>query len=167
MSTVREEKGKEVAPAHSKSTYESSSCRTFKNANMHSLVQSCELVYLSGLHCHMRASSTSGRAFVYFIVQYCMEYSIFLPSPGCPEASVKASLMYPVLLRSTRNGRPRKRKKRDKRTKYLKNWSDSWCRKWQGGPPLFGPPPLFEEALWFMGSQRVGHDWALSDWTES
>ena len=113
----REEKGKEVAPAHSKSTYESSSCRTFKNANMHSLVQSCELVHLSGLHCHMRASSTSSHAFVYFIVQYSMEYSIFLPSPGCPQASVKASVMYLVLLRNTRNERPRKRKKRDKRTK--------------------------------------------------
>ena len=118
MSIVREEKGKGVALAHSKSsTYESSSCRTFKNANMHSLVQSRELVHLPGLHRHMRASSTSGCAFVYFIVQYCIEYSIFLPSLGCPEASVKASVMCLVLLRSTRNWRPRKRKNRDKRKK--------------------------------------------------
>ena len=66
QSIVREEEGKEVALAHSKSsTYESSSCRTFKTANMHLLVQSHELVHLSGLHCHMRASSTSGCTFVY------------------------------------------------------------------------------------------------------
>ena len=114
QSIVREEEGKEVALAHSKSsTYESSSCRTFKTANMHLLVQSHELVHLSGLHCHMRASSTSGCAFVYFIVQYCIDYSIFLPSLGGPEASEKASVLYLVLLRSTRNWRPRKRKKRE------------------------------------------------------
>ena len=33
------------------------------------------LVHMSGVHYHMRASSTSGCAFVYFIVQYCTEYS--------------------------------------------------------------------------------------------
>ena len=49
--------------------------RTFKDENMHSHVQSCKLVHVSGIHCHMHASSTSGCAFVYFTVQYCIEYS--------------------------------------------------------------------------------------------
>ena len=38
-------------------------------------VQSRKLVHLSGVHCHVRASSTSGCVFVYFTVQYCIEYS--------------------------------------------------------------------------------------------
>ena len=38
-------------------------------------VQSCKLVHVSGIHCHVRASSTSGYAFVYFTVQYRIEYS--------------------------------------------------------------------------------------------
>ena len=71
------------------------------------------LIHVSGGYCHMHASSTSGCAFVYFIVQYCIDYSIFLPSLGGPEASEKASVLYLVLLRSTRNWRPRKRKKRE------------------------------------------------------
>ena len=36
---------------------------------MHLRVQSHKLVHMSGVHCHMRASSTSGCAFVYFTVQ--------------------------------------------------------------------------------------------------
>ena len=35
----------------------------------------CKLVHTSGVHCHFCASSTSGCAFVYFTVQYCIEYS--------------------------------------------------------------------------------------------
>ena len=38
-------------------------------------VQSCKLVHVSGEHCYVHASSTSVCAFVYFIVQYCIEYS--------------------------------------------------------------------------------------------
>ena len=41
---------------------------------MRSHVQPRNLVHVSGVHCHVRASSTSGCAFVYFTVQYCIEY---------------------------------------------------------------------------------------------
>ena len=53
----------------------SSKLQTFKDVNVHSRVQSCKLVYMFGVYCHVRASSTSGCAFVYFTVQYCIEYS--------------------------------------------------------------------------------------------
>ena len=43
--------------------------QTFKDVNMHSHVQSHELVRVSGVHCHLRVSSTSGRASVYCTVQ--------------------------------------------------------------------------------------------------
>ena len=49
--------------------------QTFKDANMHLHVQSHKLVHVSGKHGHTCASSTSGCAFVYFTVQYCIEYS--------------------------------------------------------------------------------------------
>ena len=49
--------------------------QTFKDADVHSHVQSCGLVDMSGVHCHVRASSTSGCAFVYFTVKDCREYS--------------------------------------------------------------------------------------------
>ena len=39
----------------------------------------------------MCASSESGCAFVYFTIQYCIEYSIFISSPECPEASINSS----------------------------------------------------------------------------
>ena len=42
---------------------------------MRSHIQSRKLVHVSGIHCHVWASSTSGCAFVYFTVQYCIEYS--------------------------------------------------------------------------------------------
>ena len=42
---------------------------------MPSHVQSHKLVHMSVIHCHVRASSTSGCAFVYFTVQYYIEYS--------------------------------------------------------------------------------------------
>ena len=32
-----------------------------------------KLAHMPGVHCHMRPSSTSGCAFVYFIAQYCCE----------------------------------------------------------------------------------------------
>ena len=46
----------------------------FKDANT---VFACPimLVHISGVHCHVHASSTSGCAFLYFTVQYCIEYS--------------------------------------------------------------------------------------------
>ena len=31
--------------------------------------------HTSGIHCHVRASSTSSSAFVYFTVQHCVEYT--------------------------------------------------------------------------------------------
>ena len=33
------------------------------------------IVHMSGVHCHMHASSKSSYAFVHFTVQYCIEYS--------------------------------------------------------------------------------------------
>ena len=35
---------------------------------------------------------------MHFTVEYYVEYSIFTPSPGCPEASVKAAVMKLELL---------------------------------------------------------------------
>ena len=35
--------------------------------------------YVSNLHCHMGTSSTSGCAFVYFTVQYCIKYLYLKP----------------------------------------------------------------------------------------
>ena len=49
--------------------------RIFKDGNVRSHVQSRKLIHVSGVHCPVRASSTSGCAFVYFLVQYCIEYS--------------------------------------------------------------------------------------------
>ena len=65
---------------------------------MCSHVQSYKLVHVSGIHCHTPASSTSGFAIVYFTVQYCIEYGTFISSPGCLEASLKATVMQLVLL---------------------------------------------------------------------
>ena len=47
---------------------------------MRSRVQSCKLVHISGVCCHMRASSTSGCAFVYFaVVLFRVQYLYFEP----------------------------------------------------------------------------------------
>ena len=43
--------------------------QTFKHLSMLSHVRSCRSARVSGIHCHMRASSTSGCTFVYFTVQ--------------------------------------------------------------------------------------------------
>ena len=51
------------------------------------------LVYVSGVHCHMCTSSTSGCASEYFTAQYCIEYTISTSRPGCPEATIKAVVM--------------------------------------------------------------------------
>ena len=48
---------------------------TFKDANVHPHVQSRKLLHVSGIQCHVRASSTRGCAFVYFTVQDCIVYS--------------------------------------------------------------------------------------------
>ena len=34
------------------------------------------LVHMPGIHCHMHEFSTSGCAFVYIIVHYCIEYRV-------------------------------------------------------------------------------------------
>ena len=38
--------------------------------------QSHKLVHISGVCCHMQASSTSGCAFVYFTIQHYIEYVV-------------------------------------------------------------------------------------------
>lgn len=43
--------------------------RTYKDVNVRSRVQSPKFVHVSGVHCHVRASS-SGCAFVYFAVRH-------------------------------------------------------------------------------------------------
>ena len=53
-------------------TYKPSSCELSDSENVCSHVRSCELVHA---HCHVCASSRGGCAFVYFTVQFCMEYS--------------------------------------------------------------------------------------------
>ena len=47
----------------------------FKDANECSHIQSRERIHVSGMHCHLHASSTSSSAFVNFTVQYCIEDS--------------------------------------------------------------------------------------------
>ena len=52
-------------------------------------------VHMSGIHCPEYASSTIGCAFVYLYVLLCIEYSkysVFIPSTGCLEASIKAAV---------------------------------------------------------------------------
>ena len=45
------------------------------DVNVHLNVQSRKLVPVSGIYCHMRASSTSGCTLVYFTVKYCKQHS--------------------------------------------------------------------------------------------
>ena len=67
-------------------TYEPTS---FKLSNMWTCIpmsNHIKLVHVSGVHCHMHASSTNGCAFVYFAVQYFIKYSgtvchVFISSP--------------------------------------------------------------------------------------
>ena len=88
----------------------------------HAHVQPCKLTDEAGTHCHVRASSTSACAFVYFTAagglqsmeshnvkqdlgaghaltaQSTAQHGIFTSSPGCPEACTKAAVMWLVLL---------------------------------------------------------------------
>ena len=66
---------------------------------MHSHIQSCKFVRVFGIRCHLPAFSTSPCAFVYFTVYYCIEHnsSVFISSPGCLEANVKAAGMQLVV----------------------------------------------------------------------
>ena len=48
--------------------------QTFRDANVHSLVQSEKLIHMSEVHCHLHASPTNGCVFVYFAVQSCIEH---------------------------------------------------------------------------------------------
>ena len=48
---------------------------SFQRCELCSHVQSRKLIHVSGVHCHVGASATSGCAFVYFTVQYHIEYS--------------------------------------------------------------------------------------------
>ena len=43
--------------------------QTFKGMNLCPHVQSCKLVHVSGVPCHVHVFSASGCAFVYFTVQ--------------------------------------------------------------------------------------------------
>lgn len=66
---------------------------------MCSRVQSCKLVHMSGVYCHLLASSTNSCAFVYFTVLCRVQpYSIFISIPGCLEAGIKAVVIQVVLL---------------------------------------------------------------------
>ena len=70
---------------------------TFEDANVHSPVQSCKSVHISGIYCHVGASSTRGCAFVYsaifwylFLCIICvksiinlLQYSRCLVSQSC------------------------------------------------------------------------------------
>ena len=47
----------------------------YKDGDMRFHVHSCQLADVSGAHCQMRASSTSGWAFVPLTVQRCVDYS--------------------------------------------------------------------------------------------
>lgn len=49
--------------------------QTFKDVNVQSHALLHELVPMSGIHCHLHASSTSGCVFMSFTVQYCIESS--------------------------------------------------------------------------------------------
>ena len=55
-------------------------------------VQSRKVVHMSGVHGQVHASSTSGRAFVYFTVQCCMEHSTFISSLQCPDTSIEGTV---------------------------------------------------------------------------
>ena len=60
---------------------------------------------MSGIHCHMHASYTSGCVSVYFTVQYFIEYStvsLFQAQDVCLETSIKARVMQLALLRSAK-----------------------------------------------------------------
>ena len=46
----------------------------FQRCKVHLHVQSCRLVHMSGIHFHEYASFASGSAFVYFTVEYYVEY---------------------------------------------------------------------------------------------
>ena len=71
---------------------------TFKDVNMRLCVQSCRLVYTSGVQCLLRASSPSGCAFVDFTV-LCrvQQHSIFTSRT---EANIKGRVMQLVLPRN-------------------------------------------------------------------
>ena len=63
---------------------------------MRSHVQSRKLVHMSGVLCHMRASSTTGCAFVYFSVQDCTEDRGTVPlfqAQDIQKRSVKATVI--------------------------------------------------------------------------
>ena len=72
--------------------------RPSKDVIVCSCVHSQKLVHLSGVLYHVRTPSTSGCTSVHFTVQQCIEYSIFISSPGCSEASIRAGVMQVVLL---------------------------------------------------------------------
>ena len=48
---------------------------TFKDTNMCMHIESCKLVHVSGVHCHMHAFSGRSCAFVYLTLQHCIECS--------------------------------------------------------------------------------------------
>ena len=50
--------------------------RTFKDGTRVHMSSHIRLVHMSGVHCPVRASSTSGCASVYFIVQYFIGYRV-------------------------------------------------------------------------------------------
>ena len=68
----------------------------FEHVNMRSHVQPRKLVHVSSVHGHVRASSTTGCAFVYFTVQYCIKDSStvsLFQVQDIQKQSVKATVM--------------------------------------------------------------------------
>ena len=89
-----------VSPLHTNLQIANSKMQT------HLHVQSRKLVHTPGVHCHMsgvphhvRASSTSGCAFVYFTVQYCIKkYSTISPSVILLVCSLDVSPCMPAVV---------------------------------------------------------------------
>ena len=85
---------------HSKSpTYKYSNCKTFKDVNVHSHVQSYKLVHVSRVRCHVHASLTSYSS-GYFTVLYRVQY-LYLKL-RMSKANIKATVLQLILLRSTK-----------------------------------------------------------------
>ena len=78
MNNMAKESGKK-----NRSTFMYSECPPHKHASCEiskmrmcvSMSNLCKLVHMSGIHCHVCASSTTGCSFLYLTMQYCIEYS--------------------------------------------------------------------------------------------
>ena len=117
-------------------------------------VQSCNLVHMPGIHCHVRASST-GCAFV------CCTHKVqcLYFKPGLSRSKRKGpcdvtgtAKMHQAVMIETK---VKIIQWSYRRKNQLKNWRDSWRRKLAGGFPLF------EEALIAFEAQDLRVEWYL------